>query len=175
MLRFSKIATNGISLHVAEAGPSDGPLLFLLHGFPEFWYCWRNQIAPLAERGFHVVVPDQRGYNLSDKPAGVASYDLDVLAADILGLADFFHQPTFALAGHDWGAAVGWWLASRHSGRIRRFAALNAPHPERRAPTFGQERLEHLRNFRGWRSAGSMPESTRSSMAAATTWSTICN
>ena len=70
---LSRIATNGIHLHVAEAGPPDGPLVFLLHGFPEFWYGWRNQIAPLAARGFHVVAPDQRGYNLSDKPRGVAA------------------------------------------------------------------------------------------------------
>jgi len=88
VIRFSRIATNGIHLHVAGAGPSDGPLVVLLHGFPEFWYGWRNQIAPLAERGFHVVAPDKRGYNLSDKPKGVGAYDLDQLAADVVGLAD---------------------------------------------------------------------------------------
>src|SRR4051812_849432 len=92
IVRFSRIPASGVHLHVAEAGPSDGPLLFLLHGFPEFWYEWRNQIGPLAARGFHVVAPDQRGYNLSDKPGGVASYDLDHLAADIVRLADHFGQ-----------------------------------------------------------------------------------
>jgi pimeloyl-ACP methyl ester carboxylesterase len=129
LVRFSRIATNGIHLHVAEAGPPDGPLVFLLHGFPEFWYGWRNQIEPLAEHGFHVVVPDQRGYNLSDKPHGIASYDLDQLAADVAGLADQFGQETFAVAGHDWGASVGWWLAGQHPQRVRRLAVLNAPHP----------------------------------------------
>jgi len=128
-LRFSRIGTNGIQLHVAEAGPAAGPLVFLLHGFPEFWFGWRNQIAPLAERGFHVVAPDQRGCNLSDKPEGVEAYDLDQLAADVLGLADHFGQETFAVGGHDWGATVGWWLASGPTGRLRRLVALNAPHP----------------------------------------------
>src|SRR5215831_11749379 len=113
-VRFSRIATNGIRLHVAEAGPSDGPLVVLLHGFPEFWFGWRNQIAPLAERGFHIVAPDQRGYNLSDKPKGIGAYDLDQLAADVLGLADHFRQQTFSVVGHDWGAAVAWWLAGRN-------------------------------------------------------------
>ena len=128
-VRFSRIGTNGIHLNVAEAGSNDGPLVILLHGFPEFWYGWRNQIAPLAERGFHVVVPDQRGYNLSDKPKGIASYDLDQLAADVIGLADYFGQETFAVVGHDWGASVGWWLADQHCRRVRRLAALNGPHP----------------------------------------------
>jgi pimeloyl-ACP methyl ester carboxylesterase len=128
-IRFSRIPTNGIHLHVAEAGPANGPLVFLLHGFPEFWYGWRNQILPLAARGFHVVAPDQRGYNLSDKPAGVASYDVNLLAADIIGLADHFGRDTFAVAGHDWGSVVGWWMAGLHPRRMERLAILNAPHP----------------------------------------------
>lgn len=129
VVRFSRIATNGINLHVAGAGPPDGPLVFLLHGFPEFWFSWRNQIPPLAKQGFHVVAPDLRGYNLSDKPVGPSSYDIDELAADIVGLADHFGQETFSVVGHDWGASVGWWLAGQVPGRLRRFATLNAPHP----------------------------------------------
>ena len=129
VVRFRRVPTNGIQLHTAEAGSPDGPLVFLLHGFPEFWCDWRNQIAALAEAGFHVIAPDQRGYNLSDKPKGIESYDLDQLADDIAGMADHFGQKTFAVAGHDWGAAVGWWLAGRHAGRVRRLAVLNAPHP----------------------------------------------
>jgi epoxide hydrolase 4 len=129
IVRFSRIATNGIHLHVAEAGPAGGPLVFLLHGFPEFWYGWRNQIAPLARSGFHVVAPDQRGYNLSDKPKGIASYDLDQLAADIVGLGDHFRAESFDICGHDWGASVGWWLAGQNTGRVRRLVAVNAPHP----------------------------------------------
>jgi epoxide hydrolase 4 len=128
-IRFSRMPANGIHLHVAEAGPSDGPLLILLHGFPEFWYSWRHQIGPLAQHGFHVVVPDQRGYNLSDKPKGAGSYDIDQLAADVIGIADHLGHKTFDIAGHDWGAAVGWWLAGQSAGRVRRLVALNAPHP----------------------------------------------
>jgi len=129
IVRFSQIPTNGIHLHVAETGPPDGPLVFLLHGFPEFWYGWRNQIVPLAENGWHVLAPDQRGYNLSDKPQGIGSYDLDRLAADIVGLAAHFHREAFDVVGHDWGASVGWWLAGRQASPVRRLVVLNAPHP----------------------------------------------
>jgi epoxide hydrolase 4 len=128
VLRFSRAATNGVNLHIAEAGSSDGHLLFLLHGFPEFWYGWRNHIGRFAAAGFRVVAPDQRGYNLSDKPKGVAAYDLDQVAADIVGLADGFGREAFSV-GHDWGATVGWWTAIRYADRIERLAALNAPHP----------------------------------------------
>jgi len=128
-VRFSRAATNGIELHIAEAGPEDGPLLFLLHGFPEFWYCWRNQISALAESGFHVIAPDQRGYNLSDKPQGINRYHLDDLAADIVGLADRLRREQFSVAGHDWGAGVAWWLAQKYPARVSRLAILNAPHP----------------------------------------------
>src|SRR5215471_9122857 len=120
LVRTSKVPTNGINLHIAEAGPPDAPLVLLLHGFPEFWYSWRNQIQPLADRGFHVVAPDLRGYNLSDKPEGIASYDLDQLAADVAGIASHFSRERFAIAGHDWGAAVAWWLASSQPERVER-------------------------------------------------------
>jgi epoxide hydrolase 4 len=126
---FSRIATNAISLHVAQAGPPEGPLVFLLHGFPEFWYAWRSHIGRLAAAGLRVVAPDQRGYNLSDKPSGVGAYDLDVACADIMGLADRYGRKTFSIVGHNWGASVGWWMAMRHADRIERLAVLNAPHP----------------------------------------------
>ena len=85
-LRFSNVRVNGITLHLAEAGPDDGPLLFLLHGFPEYWRAWKDYILPFAAAGFHVIAPDQRGYNLSEKPKDIAAYDLDQLAADISAL-----------------------------------------------------------------------------------------
>ena len=128
-VEFHRRRTNGISLYCAEAGPADGPLVFLLHGFPEFWYGWRHQIGPLARAGFHVVTPDQRGYDESDKPKGVAAYDLDVLAADVAGLADAFGRERFAVVGHDWGAGVGWWTARNFPTRVSHLAVLNAPHP----------------------------------------------
>src|SRR5689334_14154947 len=129
IVRFSSVATNGIHLHVADAGPPAGRLVFLLHGFPEFWFGWRNQIGPLAERGFHVVAPDQRGYNLSDKPKGVDKYDLDQLAGDVVGLADHFGRQSFAVVGHDWGATVGRGLRGQRAGCVRPLVALTAPHP----------------------------------------------
>src|SRR6185312_16971494 len=104
-LRFLRLQTNGVELHCAEAGSRDGALVFLLHGFPEFWYGWRNQIERLANRGFHVIAPDQRGYNLSSKPKGVEQYDLDAAAADIIGLAEHLGQKSFQVVGHDWGAS----------------------------------------------------------------------
>ncbi len=119
----------GVTLHVVEAGPATGPTLILLHGFPEFWWGWRHQIAPLARAGFHVVVPDQRGYNLSGKPAGTASYALGVLAADVIGLADALGAERFHLVGHDWGGVVAWQVASEHPDRVERLVVLNAPHP----------------------------------------------
>jgi pimeloyl-ACP methyl ester carboxylesterase len=123
------LSTSGITLHAALAGPADGPLVVLLHGFPEFWYGWRRQIAPLAGARLHVVAPDQRGYNLSDKPAGVGAYRLDRLAQDVLDLADALGRERFAVVGHDWGGVVAWHLAARHPERIAQAAILNAPHP----------------------------------------------
>jgi epoxide hydrolase 4 len=128
-IAFSFRSTNGVSLHVADTGPPEGPLVVLLHGFPEFWYGWRHQIEPLADAGFRVLVPDQRGYNLSARPREVAAYDLDLLAADILGLAEGVGRRRFSVVGHDWGASVGWWIATRHADRVDRLIAVNAPHP----------------------------------------------
>jgi epoxide hydrolase 4 len=123
------VPTNGIRLHVVQAGPADGQPVVLLHGFPEFWYGWRKQIPALAAAGFRVIVPDQRGYNLSDKPRGAAAYTAPELIADILGLLDHFGYDKVCLAGHDWGAAVAWALAVNHRERFHGLAALNVPHP----------------------------------------------
>src|SRR6185437_305408 len=100
------IPANGVRLHVVVAGPADGPLVVLLHGFPDFWYGWRRQIGPLAAAGYRVIAPDQRGYNLSEKPRGVAAYGLDRLAGDVLGLLDALGRERAFLVGHDWGGAV---------------------------------------------------------------------
>ena len=129
MMNFEHIATNGIRLHTALAGPEDGEPVILLHGFPDAWFGWEAQIGPLAEAGFRVIVPDQRGYNLSDKPEGVASYKMDHLVDDILGLADAFGYNRFHLAGHDFGAMVSWNLARHYPARIKRLAIANVPHP----------------------------------------------
>ncbi|WP_418280233.1 alpha/beta fold hydrolase [Halorubrum sp. DTA98] len=139
------IETNGVRLHVVEAGPEDGKLLVLLHGFPEFWYGWHETIAPLANAGYRVVVPDQRGYNLSEKPPRVSDYRIDELVRDVLGLIDAYDRETAAVAGHDWGAAVGWWLAIHHADRLSELVAVNVPHPtvfERTLRTSWDQRLK---------------------------------
>ena len=127
-LEHMHLTTNGVMLHAVAAGPSDGPLVILLHGFPEFWYGWRRQIEPLAAAGFRVLVPDQRGYNLSSKPEGLRAYTLDVLADDVLGLASSLGRSTFSVVGHDWGGVLAWHLASRNPDQIERAVILNGPH-----------------------------------------------
>ncbi len=118
-----------VALQAIAAGPKDGPVAVLLHGFPEFWYGWRRQIEPLAAAGFRVIVPDQRGYNLSSKPSGVAAYTLTELVSDVIAIADQLGQKTIFLVGHDWGAAVAWSTALLHPQRIAKLAVLNVPHP----------------------------------------------
>jgi len=128
-LTHEKVSTNGIQLHVVQAGPLDGKPVLLLHGFPEFWYGWRHQITPLAQAGFRVIVPDQRGYNLSDKPQSVKDYSIDRLARDITGLIDGLGYDRVFLAGHDWGAAVAWHVAATAPERLEKLVILNVPHP----------------------------------------------
>ncbi len=123
------LPTNGIRLHVVQSGSRYGSLVILLHGFPEFWYGWRRQVQPLTDAGLRVWMPDQRGYNLSDKPKGTASYRIDQLASDVLGLIDAAGVDKCYLAGHDWGAAVAWWVALHHPDRLHKLAILNVPHP----------------------------------------------
>jgi len=128
-IRFSFITANGVTLHCAEAGPTDGPLVVLLHGFPEFWYAWREYFQPLAEQGFRVVAPDQRGYNLSSKPESPEAYRLEVAAADVFALADALERDQLHVVGHDWGAAVAWTMAGLEPKRLLSAAMLQAPHP----------------------------------------------
>jgi pimeloyl-ACP methyl ester carboxylesterase len=117
------------TLYARAAGPEDGPVLILLHGFPEFWYGWRKQIPGLASAGYRVVALDQRGYNESVKPASVSDYAMSTLSADVLAVADALGSERFLLAGHDWGGIIAWEIAMHNPERIRRMAILNAPHP----------------------------------------------
>jgi pimeloyl-ACP methyl ester carboxylesterase len=119
----------GVRLHYVEAG--EGPLVVLLHGFPEFWFSWRFQIPALAEAGFRVVAPDMRGYNLSDKPKGVESYALERLARDVERLIGALGEERAVVVGHDWGGIVAWAVAMLHPERVERLVILNVPHPER--------------------------------------------
>jgi pimeloyl-ACP methyl ester carboxylesterase len=118
-----------VQLHYVEAG--EGPLVLLLHGFPQFWYQWRHQIPALVEVGFRVVAPDMRGYNLSDKPLGVRAYRVELLARDVERLIRTCGEGTAALVGHDWGAIAAWTAAMRYPERVEKLAILNVPHPAR--------------------------------------------
>ncbi len=118
---------HGVRLHYVEAGT--GPLVVLLHGFPEFWYSWRHQIPALAEAGYRVVAPDLRGYNLSEKPRARRTYRIEVVADDVLALIRHFGETSAAVVGHDWGGGIAWYVAMRHPSAVRRLAILNAPHP----------------------------------------------
>jgi pimeloyl-ACP methyl ester carboxylesterase len=116
-------------LHYVEAG--EGQLIVLLHGFPEFWFGWRRQIAPLAAAGFRVVAPDTRGYNLSSKPEGFEAYGVDLLADDISGFIKELGAESALLVGHDWGGSIAWTVAMNHPEVVDRLAILNAAHPRR--------------------------------------------
>lgn len=140
-----EIETNGVKLHVVQAGPQEGPPVILLHGFPEFWYAWRQQIPHLAAAGFRVIVPDQRGYNLSEKPPDVAAYRIGTLARDITGLMDTLGYQQVRLVGHDWGGAVAWMIATMYPERLQQLALLNVPHPQVMARAFARRSQTQLR------------------------------
>lgn len=120
-----RVATNGIELNIAEQG--DGPLILLLHGFPESWYSWRHQFAPLANAGYHVVAPDMRGYGKSDKPAEIEAYNQVEVVNDIIGLIPALGHDTAIVFGHDWGAPTAWSCALNHPDRITAVGALSVP------------------------------------------------
>jgi epoxide hydrolase 4 len=123
------VTTNGVRLRVRVAGPEAGPLVLLLHGFPEGSYGWRHQVPSLAAAGYRVWAPDQRGYDASDRPERIAAYDIDELADDVTGLIDAAGRSRAAVVGHDWGGVVAWHLARRAPERISKMVVLNVPHP----------------------------------------------
>lgn len=147
VIEHQQVTTNGVTLHVAQAGPPDGELVILLHGFPEFWYGWRQQIGFLAARGYRVWVPDQRGYNLSAKPAGLDAYRYATLIDDAVGLIDASGRDQAYLVGHDWGAAVAWGTALAYPQRLRKLAILNVPHPVVFAEALRSSAGQMLRSF----------------------------
>ena len=121
---------NGITLHTIEAGDKDGVPIIFLHGFPEFWYSWKNQISFFSQKGYQVIVPDQRGYNLSSKPAGVKCYCLNNLCQDIVALIKTVTDKKAVVVGHDWGGVVAWRLAMDYPQLIQQLVVINMPHPE---------------------------------------------
>ena len=116
-----------VRLRVLEAGPPDGPVVVLAHGFPELAYSWRHQIPALAGAGYHVLAPDQRGYGGSSRPAAVEAYDIAALTGDLIGLLDAVDAPRAAVVGHDWGAVVAWSTLLLHPDRVAAVAGLSVP------------------------------------------------
>ncbi|MCO8269646.1 alpha/beta hydrolase [Actinoplanes sp. TRM 88003] len=125
------VAVNGVELEVFEAGPRDGRAIVLCHGWPELAFSWRHQVPALAAAGYHVIVPNQRGYGNSSRPAGVTDYDLVHLAGDLVGLLDHYGHENATFAGHDWGAMIVWGLALLHPDRVDKVINLSVPYPER--------------------------------------------
>ncbi len=117
--------SDGVRIHYATIG--SGPLLVMIHGFPDYWYTWRNQMDALAD-SYQVVAIDQRGYNLSDKPTGVENYDMRLLVGDVISVIRHFGKEKAIIAGHDWGGAVSWTLAMRAPQYVDKLIILNLPH-----------------------------------------------
>jgi pimeloyl-ACP methyl ester carboxylesterase len=137
---FRTIQTNGIRLNTVVEG--DGPLVILLHGWPQCWYLWRNQIDPLVEAGFQVAVPNQRGYDSSDAPEDIEAYDILNLTADVTGIADALGHETFTVVGHDWGAPVAWNTALLYEERVTAVVGMSVPYS--RYPTGALTKQENF-------------------------------
>ena len=136
-----EVSANGVRLHVAEAG--SGPLILLLHGFPEFWWTWRHQLTGLADAGYRVAAPDLRGYGASDKPP--RGYDAVTLAGDVAGLVRALGERDAMIVGHDWGGLLAWTVGTLHPRVTRRLAVISAPHPRRLRSALIQDPRGQLR------------------------------
>jgi pimeloyl-ACP methyl ester carboxylesterase len=141
-IRHDYAKIGDLRLHYAECGAGNSDLVILLHGFPEFWYSWRHQLPVLGER-YHVVAPDMRGYNLSDKPPRVEDYRIEFLVGDVLGLIKHFGKSQAAIVAHDWGAGVAWAVAQRHPEVVSKLAALQVPMPSAWRANFTFRQLRH--------------------------------
>jgi pimeloyl-ACP methyl ester carboxylesterase len=126
-LQHKTAQVGDVTLHYVEDG--EGPLVVLLHGFPESWYSWRHQIPALVAAGFRVIAPDLRGYNDSSKPADVAAYRITEIVKDIAGLIVQSGDSPCRVVAHDWGGVAAWFHAMMHPEQIERLAVLNSPHP----------------------------------------------
>jgi pimeloyl-ACP methyl ester carboxylesterase len=133
-ITHEQVATNGVELHVAAAGPADGPPVILCHGFPELWYSWRHQLGALGDAGYRVLAPDLRGYGGSSAPKDVAAYGSDQLTGDLCGLLDHYGWEKAAFSGHDWGAMVVWEMGRLHPERVGSLYAMSVPYSQAPGP-----------------------------------------
>ncbi len=123
------VKTNGINIHIAEQG--EGPVVLLLHGFPESWYSWRHQLPALAEAGYHAIAPDVRGYGQSDAPEAIEAYSMKQLTADAAGILDALDIESAVVVGHDWGAPMAWNSAFLYPDRFRAVVGMSVPFSQR--------------------------------------------
>jgi pimeloyl-ACP methyl ester carboxylesterase len=155
--RHRDVTASGLRFHVAEHGPADGPLVLLLHGFPEFWWSWRHQLVALGEAGFHAVAPDLRGYGATDKPP--RGYDAYTLTNDVAGLVRALGHHDAWIAGHDWGGALAWATASLHPQVVNRLAILACPHPLRVGEALRQDFAQlRMSSYMGFFQLPKLPE-----------------
>jgi len=155
--RHRDVTASGLRFHIAEHGPADGPLVLLLHGFPEFWWSWRHQLVALGDAGFHAVAPDLRGYGATDKPP--RGYDAYTLTADVAGLVRALGAKDAYLVGSDWGGYLAWSTAALHPDVVNRLAVVGMPHPlrfRRALLTDGQQR--RMSAYMGFFQVPSVPE-----------------
>jgi len=150
MFSHEYVYVNGIRLHYVTSG--QGKLIMFVHGFPEFWYAWKDQLQEFG-RDHQAVAPDMRGYNLSEKPAEVDQYQVKVLVEDLRGLAEHLGYERFILIGHDWGGAIAWAFALYYPGCLEKLVVINAPHPavferELRENPAQQKASEYMLMFR---------------------------
>lgn len=138
--------SGGVRLHYVESGDTSKPLILFVHGFPDFWYTWKNQIK-FFNKNYHVIALDMRGYSESDKPAGVSSYFLGNLVEDLKNLADHVNKPKFHLVAHDWGGAVSWYFSGKYPNMVKSYTACNIPHP---TSLRVQQRSSWEQMFKSW-------------------------
>eukprot|EP00026_Physarum_polycephalum_P010428 Phypoly_transcript_10592.p1 GENE.Phypoly_transcript_10592~~Phypoly_transcript_10592.p1 ORF type:complete len:350 (+),score=46.43 Phypoly_transcript_10592:194-1243(+) len=139
--------TSGINLHVVEAGDRNAKLIVLLHGFPDCWHCWSGVIPELVKKGYFVVAPDMRGYNLSDKPSSVSDYFMGPLTKDVKELIENYKKKNAIVVGHDWGGVVSWAFADKYPELVEKLVILNAPHTKAYAREMGKNPLQLLSSW----------------------------
>ena len=140
------VAANGMNFTADLAGPANGELVLFLHGYPQTKHTWRRELPALAERGYRVCAPDQRGYSAGARPSGIDSYRVETLAGDALAIADALGCERFHLVGHDWGGQLAWVVAALHPHRVRSLAVISRPHPQAFAQAMKEDRRQSRRS-----------------------------
>jgi len=155
--RHRDVTASGLRFHLAEHGPASGPLVLLLHGFPEFWWSWRHQLVAFGEAGFHAVAPDLRGYGATDKPP--RGYDAFTLSNDVAALVRALGAHDAYLIGHDWGGMLAWSTATLHPRVVGRLGIVSMPHPLRLAQALRSDPAQRrMSSYMGYFQIPKLPE-----------------